>query len=131
LIEAQATALLPERNRALGRCAGTLAYRQERLAGEASPITLAMLQVAVGTFLEHLGARDDQLTPDHRAIAKATGQQLYHDLLHATDGAASRELISDVAAFGSIAEDLGVYHPKAPHSFAALARRAKKKDAQK
>jgi len=117
-----------KRNRALGRCAGALAYRQERLAGEASPVVLAMLKVAMNAFLERLGADESALTENHRALANATGEQLYNDLLQARESSgAVRDLVADSAAFAAIAEDLDMYRPKAKHSFSALGRQARKK----
>src|SRR5262249_3077557 len=96
---------------------------------EAGPIVLSMLKAGIGAFLDRLGADDDALTEDHRAIAAATGAQLYSDLLQAPEaGAAARELIPDGAAFVTGTEELGVYRPKATHSFGAAARAARKKD---
>ena len=78
-------------------------------------------------FLDRLGGKDDALADDHRALAKATGEQLYNDLLHARDsGEAARVLIADSAAYTAIAEDLNIYRPKAKHFFSTLGRQTRK-----
>jgi hypothetical protein len=117
-----------KRNRALGRCAGALAYRQERLAGEAGPTVLAMLKHAMSAFLDRMGANEATLTDNHRVLAKATGEELFNNLQDAKNSrGAARDLIADSAAFASIAEDLDIYGPKVKHAISALGRVARKK----
>ena len=94
-------------------------------------MVLAMLKIAMAEFLDQLGARDDLLTYDHRAMARVSGVQLHNDLVQSRDSAIVRDLNPEGAALASITEDLGPYQPAhekqtAATAVATAAKRARK-----
>lgn len=79
------------RTRALAQAVGHLIARLDRVVGASDDpqrdraTTLAMAKVAIPVLLDQLGAKDEYLTADHRALGQAFAKSVGNELATAQD----------------------------------------------